>query len=238
MRVLSYSQIDLYLTCPFRYKLQYIDRLRPKIRWQFSFGTTLHRAAEFFFTTEAPKPPLLDALLNFYELRWISEGYGSPEEEARYRALGREILTRFWETHYPQFKMPLAVEKPFIINIEGIKLRGFIDRVDRLPSGNLAIIDYKSGYHESMKNEVEESLQLTLYQLAAETIWLIPVESLTLYSLRHNTPFTCKGRDKYRLEEARKIVLETAGNIAQGKFEPVESENCPCDFVRLCPCQA
>ncbi|GAJ05544.1 unnamed protein product, partial [marine sediment metagenome] len=56
-----------------------------------------------------PPPPSLDELLQFYEKSWLGEGYESAEEEARYQAYGREILTRFWQIHTANFKMPFAV---------------------------------------------------------------------------------------------------------------------------------
>ncbi|MBG7617137.1 MAG: PD-(D/E)XK nuclease family protein, partial [Chloroflexi bacterium] len=39
MRRLSYSQISLYQSCPLKYRLQYIDGLKPKVTWHLSFGS-------------------------------------------------------------------------------------------------------------------------------------------------------------------------------------------------------
>ncbi len=235
MRPLSYTQIELYRQCPLSYKLQYIEGLKPKDKWQFSFGSTLHKAAEYFFRVKLPQPPSLESLLAYYEKNWLSEGYASHEEEAGYRKYGKEILTGFWKAHYPGFRMPLAVEYPFNINFEGVKLRGYIDRVDKLDSGKLAVVDYKSSYHMFTAAELEENLQLTFYQLAAEHIWKLPVEKLTLYHLRSNTSCSCEARSSAGLEEARDIVLDTAECIARERFEPQENQYCPCDFPEYCP---
>ena len=43
--------------------------------------------------------------------------------------------------------------------------RGTIDRIDRLPSGGIEVIDYKTGNITSQKS-VAESLQLSIYALA------------------------------------------------------------------------
>ncbi|TET66559.1 MAG: PD-(D/E)XK nuclease family protein, partial [Dehalococcoidia bacterium] len=144
IKPLSFTQISLYQSCPLCYKLQYIDGLKPKDKWYFSFGTTMHLCAEYFFKVKAPPPPSLDDLLQFYEQNWLAEGYETAEEETKYKAYGREILTKFWEIHRTDFRMPLAVERMFYIDIEGVKLRGFIDRVDKLESGGLSIVDYKT----------------------------------------------------------------------------------------------
>jgi len=235
IRPLSYTQISLYQQCPLCYKLQYIDRLKPKDKWYFSFGSTLHLCAEYFFKVKVPPPPSLDNLLQFYEQNWISEGYESPQEEDNYRAYGTEILTRFWEIHSTDFRMPLSVEKLFYADISGIKLRGYIDRVDKLESGGLSITDYKTSQELFTNDYLENDLQLTLYQLAAEQIWQLPVEQLTLYHLRSNTPCSCGPRDKTRLEQARQLVLETAESITQEIFPATENNFCPCDFPEHCP---
>ena len=62
MKPLSYTQISLYQSCPLRYKLQYIDGLKPKDKWYFSFGTTMHVCAEHFFQVRVPPPPSLEEL--------------------------------------------------------------------------------------------------------------------------------------------------------------------------------
>jgi len=235
MRPLSYTQISLYQSCPLQYKLQYIDGLKPKDKWYFSFGSTLHLCAQYFFKVRVPPPPSLEELLQFYEQNWISEGYDSAEEEAKYKTYGGEILSKFWEIHSADFRMPVAVERIFYIDIEGVGLRGYLDRVDKLDSGGLSIVDYKSNQGLFTKDDLEKDLQLTLYQLAAEQTWHLPVERLTLYHLRSNTPCSCAARDKARLEEARHLVLEVAKNIAEERFPAVENQYCPCDFAEHCP---
>jgi len=234
MKPLSYTQIALYQSCPLQYKLQYIDGLKPKDKWYFSFGSTLHLCAQYFFKVRVPPPPSLEELLQFYEQNWISEGYESAEEEAKYKTYGREILSKFWGIHSADFRMPVAVERIFYIDIEGIKLRGYLDRVDKLESGGLSIVDYKSNQGLFTQDDLESNLQLTLYQLAAEQTWHLPVEKLTLYHLRSNTPCSCAARDEARLEEARHLVLAVAENIAEKRFPAVENQYCPCDFAEHC----
>lgn len=76
---------------------------------------------------------------------------------------------------------------------------------------------------------------MTLYQLAAEQIWNLPVERLTLYHLRSNTPCSCGPRDETRLVEASHLVSEVGKNIAEKRFPAVENQYCPCDFPEYCP---
>ena len=58
----------------------------------------------------------------------------------------------------------------FNIDIEGIRLTGYIDRIDRidkLDSGGLSIVDYKTDIRPFTTDDLENSLQLTLYQLSS-----------------------------------------------------------------------
>ncbi len=235
MKPLSYTQVSLYQSCPLCYKLQYIDGLKTKGKWYFSFGSTLHLCAQYFFKVRVPPPPSLEELLRFYGKHWISEGYESVEEEARYRTYGEEILAKFWEIHSADFTIPVAVERMFYIDIDGVKLRGFLDRVDKLESGGLSIVDYKSNQGLFTQDDLAGNLQLTLYQLAAEQTWHLPVERLTLYHLRSNTPCSCAARDEARLEEARQLVLKVAKSITEERFPAIENQYCPCDFAEHCP---
>ena len=225
----------MYQTCPLQYKLQYIDGLRPKERWYFSFGSTIHLCAEYFFQVKVPPPPTLEELLQFYEQSWRPEGYESAEEEANYKAYGREILTAFHEIHSRDFHMPLAVEKLFYIDIGDIKLRGYIDRVDKLASGGLAIVDYKTNKELFTKDYLGKDLQLTLYQVAAEQLWQLPVERLTLYHMRSNTQVSCPGRGPAQLNDAKQLVLDVADKINSKIFPATENDYCPCDFSEHCP---
>lgn len=235
MGALSYTQISLYQRCPLCYKLQYIDGLKTKDKWYFSFGKTMHTCAEHFFRVRVPPPPSLDELLKFYEANWLSEGYDSPEEETLHKAYGRQILTEFWRIQSCNFRLPVALEKMFYVNIDGVKLRGFIDRVDKLENGGLSIVDYKTDRELFSRDDLENNLQLTLYQLAAGQIWHVPVKKLILYHLRSNTPCECQPRTESRLDEARDLVLEVARNIAAEKFPAAENQYCPCDFPEYCP---
>jgi putative RecB family exonuclease len=235
IRPLSFTQISLYRSCPLCYKLQYIDGLKTKERSYFSFGTTMHACVEHFFRVKTPPPPSLPELLRYYDENWLSQGYESPEEEARYKEYGRDILTRFWVIHSADFRLPVAIERNFNIDIEGIKLRGFIDRVDKLESGGLAVIDYKTNKELFTADYLASDLQLTIYQMAAEQTWGLPVERLTLYHLRSNTPCHCPPRGLAQIEQVRRLILEVADGINRGNFPALEGPSCPCDFAEHCP---
>lgn len=195
----------------------------------------MHACVEQFFKVKTPPCPTLEELYEIYEREWLSAGYESAEEEARYKAYGKDILKKFWEIHAPDFRIPIALERRFYLDINGVKLMGFIDRVDKLDSGSLSIIDYKTNQELFTNDYVDNNLQLTIYQMAAEQTWRLPVEKLTLYHLRTNTPCTTLPRSREQKDDVKRLVLDVAEKIMREEFPATEHQFCPCDFPQYCP---
>jgi RecB family exonuclease len=231
---LSYSGISTYLECPLQYKLIYKDRLKIPAKPYFSFGSSLHKAAEFFYSAMLATPPTLDELLKYYEENWESEGFESEEDERKHFETGIEILKKFHEINSKDYKIPLAVEQSFNVDLNGIVLTGIIDRVDKLPSGNLEIIDYKSGKKFPTIEELNENLQLSIYHIAAEKTWGIFPEKLTIYHLRSNTPLSSQ-RTPEQVRKTMELMLDVSNEIDKGNFDPELHLFCPCDFPQHCP---
>ncbi|UCE39455.1 MAG: PD-(D/E)XK nuclease family protein [Thermoplasmata archaeon] len=234
MRPLSYSSISTYIECPLKYKLKYIDDLKEKPKPYLSFGSSLHDALQFMYSFRPP-PPSLDAVLKYYEENWISEGYANYEEEEGYFSYGKDILRAFYITNIKKFKPPVAVEYKFDIEIEGVPVTGFIDRIDKVDENKAEIIDYKSGKNIFDKSHVEENEQLTMYQLAVEDSVGLSVGKLTLYHLPSQTPVSVGARDPKKIEKLKKKVKEVSENIANGEFPAKKGRFCPCDFPEHCP---
>lgn len=234
MRPLSYSSISTYIECPLKFKLKYIDGLSEKPKPYLSFGSSLHDALEFMYSYRPP-PPSLEDVLSYFEKNWISEGYANEEEEEGYFSYGKEILREYYKENIKDLKPPVAVEYKFDIEIEGIPVTGYIDRIDKLEGGSAEIIDYKSGKNVFDKSQVEKNEQLTLYQLAVEESIGMDVEKLTLYHLPSQTPVSVDSRDKKKIEQLKGKVLEVSENIAKGNFEAKRGRFCPCDFPEYCP---
>jgi DNA helicase-2/ATP-dependent DNA helicase PcrA len=120
-----------------------------------------------------------------------------------------------------------------------VTIAGSIDRIDRLPSGGIEIIDYKTGNIGSQKS-VDESLQLSIYALAArDALGLGTPERVTLYFTESSTRMSTTRTDE-QLDAARDDLLARAAMIRSGEFvaRPSASVCWRCDYAAMCPGRA
>ena len=113
---------------------------------------------------------------------------------------------------------------------------GSIDRIDRLPSGGIEVIDYKTGRVSSQKG-VDESLQLSIYALACrDALGLGTPERVTLYFTESATRLSTTRTDE-QLDAARDDILARTARIRSGDFAATPSQDtCRwCDFAAMCP---
>ncbi|MCI4325273.1 MAG: PD-(D/E)XK nuclease family protein [Thermoplasmata archaeon] len=176
-----------------------------------------------------------EAVLEMYRRAWVSDGYTSPEEETRYKRLGEEILTGYWETVRASPPTPVAIEEHLEATWDGIPVHGYVDRVDRTPTGGLDVVDYKTS-REISRTEAKESDQLALYQVLVQENFSDPVEGLTLYHLRSLTPLRTSPRAPPVLEELHGRVAVVRDGIRAAEYPPTPGRQCPrCDFRSICP---
>jgi putative RecB family exonuclease len=260
---LSYSSYRTYQECPLRWKFLYIDRIPETPRGYFTFGRVVHSVLEELVrplvvpsarrTGESESQRTLDdwqpssrgtagvpwmsreEMLAFYDRSWSSEGYTSPEEEARYRATGKELLGRYYDRLARDRPRPVAVEEHLEARWDGIPIHGYIDRIDRGPGGGLEILDYKTS-RELSAADAKDSDQLSIYQVLVESNYSEPVEGLTLYHLRSLTPLRVPPRDRASLTSLYDRMGVVSDGIRAQAYEPTPGRHCSrCDFRSICP---
>jgi putative RecB family exonuclease len=260
---LSYSSYRTYLECPLRWKFLYIDRLPETPRGYFTFGRVVHSVLEELLrplvvpgarragesdsqrtldewqsrsrATEGDPWMSRDEMLALYERCWSGEGYTSPEEEARYRALGRDLLRRYYDRLVADRPHPIAVEEHLEARWDGIPIHGYIDRIDRSPSGGLEILDYKTS-RELSAGDAQDSDQLSIYQVLVESNYSEPVEGLTLYHLRSLTPLRVPPRERSSLTGLYDRLGAVSDGIRAEVYDPTPGRHCSrCDFRSICP---
>jgi RecB family exonuclease len=233
---LSHSSISTYRDCPQKWKLKYVDKLPEKPRHFFSFGKSVHDALEYFYAVQALPPKPLEDVLRHYRENWISEGYANAAQEEEYKAEGERILGDYHRKHYDTFRIPYFTEYAFTFDVDGVPVRGFVDRVDKVGEDRIAILDYKTG-KAIPASRAEQDQQLTMYQMACEELLGKTVETLTLYHLPSQKALTVPRHGKELVQGLRAQVVEVAGAIGREVFDPKpEERKCSwCDFKPHCP---
>jgi len=232
---LSYSQIDNYLICPLRYKYSYTLKIPVPPKHTLSFGTTIHETLkEFHVRKMFGKEVTLDELLEIYEKKWIPLGYRDEKHRKAQFEYGKEVLKKYYEENNNLKFKHLGLEKNFILDIDGLKINGKIDRIDQLPNGKIEIIDYKTGNTKTQK-EVDNDVQMTIYTMAATEALKIKPDILSFYYVESGTKLSTK-RTKKQVDAEKKIIKEVAEEIKEGNFEPKPGKDCEwCDYKEICP---
>jgi len=228
--------VSAYEKCPLSYRFQYIDGLEIKPSPYLSYGRSVHDALEWLYGRDVPEPPPLEELIAYLDSCWCSEGYADSEEEGSYLRHARDVLTQFYHKNIGDFRLPLAVEERFEMDMGDFILSGVIDRVDRHPDGSYEIIDYKTNRRLPELKRLREDLQLPIYQLACAEVWGITPSKLTFYYLVPNQRYSTKPRDRQGIDRIKERLAGVAESIAAGAFPATPNRLCPwCSFEDVCP---
>ena len=247
----SYSQFSQYEKCPAQYAFNHVYRI-PSSRTvaAFSFGTSAHGAFENFTKERRERlargepPPTRTDLERLFAAEWPAGQFGDQTTEEGYARRVGTLLDNFWQGELAGIGTAEHEELDFDLTIEPddgsppFTIHGQIDRIDRLPTGGIEIVDYKTGRIESQKG-VDESLQLSIYALAArDALGLGTPEAVTLYfteaAVRRSTT-----RTDEELDAARDDLVARAERIRSGDFAATPGKPCYfCDFAAMCPARA
>ena len=239
---LSFSQIEEYIDCPERFRLRHVLNVPTPAHHALAYGRALHEAAAFFHVRAATgSPPSEEELLATYARAWTSDGFLSREhEEARFEA-GRRALIAFRATQLAEQPQVVAVERPFEFTLEGVRIRGRLDRVDETADGPV-IIDYKSSDVSDQARadgRARDSLQLQVYAMAHEALHGQPPREVALHFLGSGVVGRTRP-DPTRLARARAKVVAALDGMARGEFEPrpnpVACGYCP--YRQMCAASA
>ena len=233
---LSYSAISSYQNCPLQYRFRYLEDRPQVMSPALSFGQSVHEALQWFYSVPTPDPCSLPELLDYLEQCWSSEGYSSPEEDAKYFCQAKSALELYYRNYSDEFHLPSALEYKFRIDIGFCELSGIIDRLDKEAEGGFEVIDYKTNRRLPPARRLREDLQLPIYHIAAERIWEVSPEKVTFHYLlinhRHSFQVTPE-RVQSTLDEIERVVRA----IESGDFEPRKNNLCPwCDYLDECSC--
>ena len=236
---LSASDIDLYRTCPLKYKFARVFAIPEEPTINQRFGILIHRVLERFHSDEMRHAEAgeagLDRLLALFEAGWRRTGFGSSDDELQFRDRAVAALTRYWERHNHSPASPIWLERGFNFEIGDHHLRGRIDRVDRIEGGGYELIDYKTG-DPNLSIGPADDLQIALYRLGAREAWSVDAEVGSYWYVLADEKVQVPALPDDR-ERVERTVLEVAEGIQGQDFEPRPSyEVCSwCDYRVTCP---
>ena len=235
----SYTQLETYKRCPLQYKYQYVLKIPTVQNAAISFGDTIHRTLQVFYTEFITNKTVgLERMLEAFRISWIPLGYASVTHENRMKKEGNTMLTDFFMTFHSNRISILDIEKTFKIKInKSINVIGKIDRVDKNDSRTIEIIDYKTG-KIPQKEELLKSLQLSIYTLAAmdKGLYHKKLEDITLtfYYLQSMEKISFKLSSK-QLQEAKDSIKKTVDEINASSYEARVGPWCDfCPFRMIC----
>jgi DNA helicase-2/ATP-dependent DNA helicase PcrA len=233
---LSASDLDLYLTCPLKYKFARVFGIPQEPTINQRFGILIHNVLERFHKEgETGGEEGLQRLMGLFETGWRRTGFGNSDDELQFRDRAREAMRLYWERESESEGEPVWLERKFDIRIGEHHVRGRVDRVDRLPGGDHELIDYKTGERKSAA-ALESDLQLSLYRLAAREAWQLEANTGSYYYVldAEKVAAPVQPDDAERVE---RTVFQVGEGVLGQDFEPRPSPTvCSwCDYRLICP---
>lgn len=246
---LSPSRAADFKQCPLKFRFRTIDRLDEAPSPAAARGTLVHSVLEEVFELPAAErtPEAARALVPG---RWAALVEERPElatmladdatltDESWFSAAER-LVDRWFTLEDPSRLEPAQREVKVETEVDGLVLRGIIDRLDIAPTGQVRVVDYKTGRAPGAGFEGKALFQMRFYGLV---IWRrtgrVP-DLLQLVYLGDGTII------RYEPDEADLLGLERNVRavwaaieqaVTTRDFRPNPSRLCGwCDFKSLCP---
>lgn len=248
LETLSPSRASDFKTCPQLFKFRAIDKLpEPSTVYQ-ARGTTAHLALQRLFDRPAPERTP-EALFDLFREAWaevrIEEFDGlfeSVEEERAWGIESLELLANYFSIEDPTAFDPLDRELDMLEDLEGITIRGILDRMEETPDGRLVITDYKTGKAPPERYALPAFFALKIYALlirrrigrTPDEIQLIYLNGPTVYRIPVNDA-QLDAMDR----QLRALWAAIDKAIDQERFPPRVSRLCDwCSFQSICPAWA
>jgi DNA helicase-2/ATP-dependent DNA helicase PcrA len=234
---LSASSIEDYEDCPLKFKFGHYLKIPTGPQAALTFGNIMHRSVRRYFELRAKGEVSFEAIKGFYESAWKKTGFEDEYQEQAYKQAGLEQLRAFVEKQESSETLPLGMESSFSLDLGEVLLEGRIDQINILGKGGdraVELIDYKTGKPRSQK-DADESLQLSVYALAAQEQMKLRPARLTFYCLSNNEPVYTV-RTEQDLKAVKTEILTVARRIRQNHFPAAPGFVCKfCDYQPICP---
>ena len=243
---LSPSRAGDFKTCPQLYKFRSIDKLDEPATVYQARGTTAHLALQNLYDLE-PSHRTPEALYDLFREAWrelrgtdeFSHLFDTVDEEREWGLESMALLRNYFAIEDPVEVAPLDRELDMLEELDGITIRGILDRIDETPSGDLIITDYKTGKAPPERFALPAFFALKIYALLIRNrlgrtpveLRLLYLNGPTLYRLPVNDT-QLNGIDR----QLRALWTRINRSIEADHFPPKTGPLCNwCSFQSLCP---
>lgn len=231
---LSAHAVESYSTCPLMFKLERDWRIPGEAAAALQYGSAMHTVLrQYYDPAPHAQEMTVEAALQAFEREFLKAALDDPMQRKLYLEMGARQLRELLGSRPRGSMEVIGAEISFDFSLGPQKIKGRIDRMDRVEGNIVRVIDYKSGAAKTPRY-AEESLQLSIYAMGARAMGFVPRE-LVFLNLQGNEEVVTD-RSLAQLEKARCRIEDVARGIAAGKFAPRTGQHCQwCNYQRLCP---
>jgi putative RecB family exonuclease len=247
---LSPSRAADFKTCPLLYRFRTIDRLPEVPSMVATRGTLVHAVLERIFdlpgterTLEAARSMLPDVwqalLADEPELAGLFAEDADGSEFAGWLESAAGLLGNYFALEDPARLEPAAREQLVEVVLDGLRLRGYVDRLDINPDGDVRVVDYKTGATPREAFEGKALFQMKFYALVLwRTRGVVPRQLRLMYLADTDTlSYAPDAEELDRFERTLKAIWAAIERATRaGDFRASPSRLCEwCDYHQLCP---
>jgi putative RecB family exonuclease len=247
---LSPSRAGDFMTCPLLYRFRVIDRIPERPAPAAVRGTLVHAVLERLFDLPAGDRTVAAArelvgpqwerlVADAPELATMFDEADGPEQGEWLAQAGR-LLEAYFTLEDPRRLEP-AERELYVETVlaSGLRLRGYIDRLDVAPTGEVRVVDYKTGTAPRAEFERRALFQMKFYALV---LWrlrgTVPRQLQLVYlgngELLRYTPDEADLLATERMVEALWRAIKRAMDTGEWRHRP--SRICEwCDHKPRCP---
>jgi putative RecB family exonuclease len=247
---LSPSRAADFKSCPLLYRFRCVDRLPERPSPAAARGTMVHAVLEALFDLPAAERTL-DAARGLLPAAWerirteepaVEDLFaGDPDgaEFAEWMGSAAELLGNYFALEDPARLEPESREELIEVVVDGLRMRGYVDRLDVSPGGDIRVVDYKTGVTPREAFEAKALFQMKFYALVLwRTRGVVPRQLRLMYLADADT--LSYAPEAAELERFERTVLAIWAAIQRamqtGDFRPSPSRLCDwCDHKALCP---
>jgi putative RecB family exonuclease len=246
---LSPSRAGDFMACPLLYRFRVVDRLPEAPSPAAVRGTVVHSVLERLFDLPAlDRTP--ERAAEMLQPAWDDLCASEPELAAMFADGAdtlpewleqcRDLLRRYFTLEDPRRLEPADREVYVETLLEsGLQLRGYIDRVDVAPTGEVRIVDYKTGRAPREAYEAKALFQMKFYALVLWRTHGVVPRMLQLVYLGSGEMLRYHPDEQDLVATERKVEALWAAirrATETGEWRPSRSALCGwCDHQAICP---